>query len=912
MTKASCGKIKNKLTYIISSYLMVVVFLLIFPACEEIGLIPSIESNWKETPDRYWVGPDYWANGLRDWRIHNGRLECINGQKPLRTVHLLTGVLQSNEGNFKMSVNTGPPNDSAKTGDSWAGFLLGAGSPEDDYRLRALIHQAHGNNGGLIAAINGKGKIIFLDNENQRKDMPATRYPKFPRKGYGGGIINLQLEAEYREKGYRIVMEAFDVISGRKIDSAAIRHIPAGRLSGNVALAANMSTNKKEKSFWFNSWQTKGSKLSLNEQHQLGPVIGAQYTISRGTLNLTAQLAPVSEEHAGPVRLEVAPRGTNEWKAAGKSEIVIPGWAAPFRIENWDKSRAYDYRIIYSLKEQSDPSYFKGTIRKEPLEKSGFTVAAFTGNANTHGSFGNNFDFSSDHIWFPHTDIVNRAGQHNPDLLAYTGDQVYKGQPTAPDTSGGFSSYLDYLYKWYLFLWAHRELTRNIPSVIIPDDHDVYQNKLWGAGGKKAEPLPEDERYPPQYRDGYENFYRQDRGGYVMPPDFVNMVQRTQTSHLPEPYDSTPVKQGIEVYYTDITYGGMSFAVLEDRKFKSSPSVELPDASVINGFLQIDDITPEELRAPGASLYGNRQLSFLRHWAGEWKNADMKATISQTIPACVSTYPDTLTNLAGPPKLQPPARGEIPENDEKAKDMDSNGWPLYRRDEALREIRKGFALMIGGDRHLASLVHHGINNWGDAGYSYCVPSIANTWSRRWFPADSGRNHQPGLPPYTGQYYDGFGNPITVWAVANPYQSDREPAMLHNHAPGYGIIRFHKNKQQITLECWPRYARPGSDRQYPGWPKTMDMEENYGRVADFMLPSVLTMGLDKKPVYKILEEPENNLIHARRAKDSIFQPKVFNEGAYTVIVGVPEYNKMDTLRNVKPIETKKQIIIDFRE
>lgn len=902
----------NKFIYKIFPCLTAVVLPLIFSACEEIGLIPSIESNWKETPDRYWVGTDYWANSLRDWRIHNGRLECINGQKPLRTVHLLTGTLQSNEGDLKMSVNTGPLNDSAKTGDSWAGFLLGAGSLEDDHRLRALIHQAHGNNGGLIAAVNGKGKILFLDNEDQRKDMPATRYPKFPRKGYGGGIINLQLEAEYRETGYQIVMEAFDVISGRKIDSAAIRHIPAGRLAGNIALATNMSTDKKEKSFWFNSWQTKGAKLALNEQHQLGPVIGAQYTISRGTLNLTAQLAPVSEEILNPARLEITPRGSNEWKEAGKSEIVIPGWTATFRIEDWDNRQAYDYRISYSLKEQSDPSYFKGTIRQEPSEQTDFTVAAFTGNSNSHGSFGNNFDFSSGHIWFPHNDIISRAGQHNPDLLAYTGDQVYEGQPTAPDTSGGSSSYLDYLYKWYLFLWAHGELTRNIPSVIIPDDHDVYQDKLWGAGGKKAEPLPEDRQYPAHYRDGFENHYQQDRGGYVMPPEFVNMVQRTQTSHLPEPYDPTPVKQGIEVYYTDITYGGMSFAVLEDRKFKSSPSVELPGARVVNGFSLVEDISQEQPGAPEAQLYGDRQLKFLREWAGNWKDADMKATIGQTVPACVFTYPDSLQSAAELPTLHPLPRGEIPTDDKKAKDMHSNGWPTQGRNSVLEEIRKGFALMIAGDRYQASMIHHGIDEWGDAGYSLGVPSIANHEPGRWFPQDTGRNHQQGLPPYTGQYYDGFGNPITVWAVANPYQTGEEPERLHNRSPGYGIIRFHKDKQQITMECWPRYARPVKDPPYSGWPKTIDMEENYGREAEFMLPSVLIKGLDKKPVYKVFKEPENTLVYARRAKDSLFHPGVFEESSYTVVVEAHEINRRDTLKHLEPIETKKQIIINFRE
>ena len=50
---------------------------------------------------------------------------------------------------------------------------------------------------------------------------------------------------------------------------------------------------------------------------------------------------------------------------------------------------------------------------------------------------------------------------------------------------------------------------------VIIDDHDVFQGNLWGAGGRKAR--------------------RVNEGGYVMPADWVRMVERTQTSHLPDP-----------------------------------------------------------------------------------------------------------------------------------------------------------------------------------------------------------------------------------------------------------------------------------------------------------------------------------------------------------------------------------------
>ena len=63
-----------------------------------------------------------------------------------------------------------------------------------------------------------------------------------------------------------------------------------------------------------------------------------------------------------------------------------------------------------------------------------------------------------------------------------------------------------------------------------------------------------------------------DSGGYKMVPRWVNMVQRLQTAHLPDPFDSAHVFQDIGVYYTDLQWGGISYAILEDRKWKSAPT----------------------------------------------------------------------------------------------------------------------------------------------------------------------------------------------------------------------------------------------------------------------------------------------------------------------------------------------------
>jgi len=61
-------------------------------------------------------------------------------------------------------------------------------------------------------------------------------------------------------------------------------------------------------------------------------------------------------------------------------------------------------------------------------------------------------------------------------------------------------------------------------------------------------------------------------GGYFMPVEYVKAVERAQTWHLPDPVDPAPIERGIGVYFTALDWGGISFAILEDRKFKTGPN----------------------------------------------------------------------------------------------------------------------------------------------------------------------------------------------------------------------------------------------------------------------------------------------------------------------------------------------------
>lgn len=562
----------------------------------------------------------------------------------------------------------------------------------------------------------------------------------------------------------------------------------------------------------------------------------ALYTVHNNTLKLTAQLYPLDDADPRTVRLEVNRGG--QWEQVATTEVVTPGWTAPFRVENWDMTQEVSYRVRHG-----ESAVYEGLIRCDPLEKPEIVVAAFTGNSIYPGHGGD----------IPRTDIVENLKKLKPDLLFFSGDQVYDHDR-------------HYAY-WLKFGRDFGEAIRNTPTITIPDDHDVGHPNLWGAGGKQS--------FVAQGHDG----------GYFKPVEYVQEVERAQTSHLPDPYDPTPVERGIGVYYTAFNWGGISFAVIEDRKFKSGPQGLVPEMGPRPDHVNDPNYDPKSLDVPGAELLGERQLKFLREWAADWRGADMKAVLSQTI-------------FCGGAHIHGTRDNRI------LADLDSNGWPQTGRNQALAEMRKAFALHIAGDQHLGTIIHHGIDDWDDAGYSLCVPSIANLYLRWWAPLEPGKNRQPGMPEYTGQHTDGFGNKLTVWAVANPSPEENHDK-LTTRAAGFGVVRFNKPDRTITMECWPRNVdvTDPQARQYPGWPKTIHQLDNYGRKAAAYLPTLKIDGMDNA-VVQVIDEAQGEIVYTLRIQGREFRPKVFHDGTYTIRVGDQD-KRTKEIKGVKALPPQEQ-------
>ena len=114
-----------------------------------------------------------------------------------------------------------------------------------------------------------------------------------------------------------------------------------------------------------NDWWNRGSNPIIEMKVARNEVVAfGMYTVSNGTLKLSAQLYPLYPEETREVRLEVD-KG-NGWEEIQTQEVNDLGWSALFRVENWDHSRDIPYRLRHG-KEAS----FEGLIRKDPGEKGG-------------------------------------------------------------------------------------------------------------------------------------------------------------------------------------------------------------------------------------------------------------------------------------------------------------------------------------------------------------------------------------------------------------------------------------------------------------------------------------------------------------------------------------------------------------
>ena len=405
----------------------------------------------RQANDRVWLGQDFWANPMEDWRIADGAAECQTSGGD-RNVHLLTHQITNVDGSFRMSVEI-ERLEVHKT-DGGAGFRVGIRSDLNEYRSNSF------SNGGVNAGI-VDGQLVL-----GRKRRP------FGNGTFGGKIV---LSGKPYRNSYSLTLTA-TVDGGREVTVS--QTVPQESVIGNVAVVNNFDSKLKKGQgarYRFSNWEVTGDAFTVSSENKFGPVLWAMYTLSdsRGpegfVLKMSALTPPLGDADNQTVELQVRRNGS--WKSLGHAGLDTDAWVATFRVSNWDESAEHHYRLVYHDKTRGggvNTDEWSGTIQANPVGRP-LRIGALT---------------CQNHYGFPYEPVANNVIKLDPDMLYFSGDQLYEGH-------GGYGiirnpavpAILNYLRKFYMFGWAFREAMRDRPTVCIPDDHDVFQGNIWGEGG---------------------------------------------------------------------------------------------------------------------------------------------------------------------------------------------------------------------------------------------------------------------------------------------------------------------------------------------------------------------------------------------------------------------------------------------
>ena len=726
---------------------------------------------------------------------------------------------------------------------------------ETDNDVRSLCYFGKGINLGVHT-----DGYLFINEEQVQ--LPSD---------FSWSQFQLEINTESLENGFKINVQVSDDTNHSTVLSVEGIEKLHGLVSliNNHALRGNYA---KGTQFWFDDIRMEGSMVQSQEEASFGPILWSMYTLSKGQLKMTAQMPPLGPLDEQNVQLQLK-KGSN-WETIGEEAIMPDARIAVFKLENWDDTKDQPYRLVYNEKHKDgsvSDHHYEGVIRRDPVDR----TLKFGGLTCQNG------------YGFPYRPVSENLAKQDPDMLFFSGDQIYEG-------NGGYRiirfpaerAIVNYLGKWYMFGWAFGDLMRDRPTVCLPDDHEVYQGNLWGEGGRKVS------------LEEWQNS-SDDVSGFVEPVEMVNVVTKTNCAHLPDPYDPTPMNKEFLVYYTDLVYGRVSFAIVADRFYKSGPE----RVSYWEGRRDHvkEPIDPNTLEKADLIFLGERQLAFLEKWVEDWKGADMKVVLSQTIFTNAATHHGgNKMYLLG--------------------DLDSGGWPKMGRDKAISLMRKAHAFHICGDQHIPMMIQYGIDNYQDAGWVFCTPAIATGYERRV------QHDLLGIPvvkrpdhdlPNTGYYTDFFQNPNYVYAVANPIddtQSSNRYQRAQNRASGFGMIHFDQQAKTIKSESFP-FLDPDLQtaewEQHPGWPHTVDQQDNYGQKAVAFLPTLKISG-DSEPVVGVINESNGELVYMLRVNGPSFSPKVFAKGTYTIKIGNPETDQWQVMEGVKAMGYPGQEEIEVKD
>jgi|GEM_PF-3063814 len=377
---------------------------------------------WTDAPDRHWIGADFWANRLQDWAVKDGVLTCAASYGGLhsRTAHLLTYELVD------------------------AGDLI-------------------------LDPVPGHTVVKAID---------------------GAGPERATLSVVGRLAGDTIELTA-TLSDGDTVVAKTTGTLDAARVAGSVALVSNGSD--AEHPHRFRGLRIGGDRVAAHPERAVGPIAGVLYGVANGDLKVGVQCVSLRETMRPPpfgkkvdkparlaVRLEQK-LGDGTWEPVGRPTAVAePDYYALIRITGYDATEPRDFRVVTNGAGDVAASYGFHV----PAEPEGDVVVGAVSCSGAMGRRSGRPEKTSDgelyvgrwtdaNVWFPWEGVSGPLMERNPDIVFFTGDQLYEYNPTARHPTDAFP-HDDYLYKWLLWHWAFNDLTRQVPTVMQTDDHDVW------------------------------------------------------------------------------------------------------------------------------------------------------------------------------------------------------------------------------------------------------------------------------------------------------------------------------------------------------------------------------------------------------------------------------------------------------
>ena len=250
--------------------------------------------------------------------------------------------------------------DNKNLSEGWVGFRIGSRGEFNDYKDSAV------RGDGLDVGLGTDGLLYIGGVAVSAKKIKAPF-----------NDLTMKMSARPDKNNYTVILQVYNK-NNDLLNEVIKDNIHPGRLTGNIALVCSavktpeidwtkerlrkQSNPNRSRSgqrrcgnirFWFSDWTISGSKVISFENRAWGPILFAQYTLSKNVMKLTAQMAPVGNG-SRTVRLQIRKQDEPGWKTIGEAVIDPLARTAAFRISDWDDTYKIPYRLVYSLSSPKD------------------------------------------------------------------------------------------------------------------------------------------------------------------------------------------------------------------------------------------------------------------------------------------------------------------------------------------------------------------------------------------------------------------------------------------------------------------------------------------------------------------------------------------------------------------------------